>query len=217
MVRTRRLVEQAELIAAGLVTDGICVAPDALAPELVHELALEARALWSDDAYRVAQIGSGESRHIAPNIRSDRILWLDELGSTPAQREFIAELEHLRLAINRAAMLGLFEWEGHLACYPPGASYRRHLDVFAHARERRVSTVLYLNEEWSPGDGGELRIWTEPAGPDWRLESPTVDVEPRAGTLVTFLSEDTYHEVLPAHVDRFSLTGWFRTRGSAVV
>jgi len=39
-----------------------------------------------------------------------------------------------------------------------------------------------------------------------------VDVEPRLGTLVVFLSELFPHEVLPSNRDRLSLTGWFLER-----
>lgn len=212
MIHSRRLSANATPIAHGLARDGVVVLPDAVSPQLVEQLAFEARSLWENHAFSAARIGSGPDRHLAPAVRADRIVWLDEVDESPGQHHILGELETLRLAINETAFLGLFEWEGHFACYPPGAQYVRHLDVFAHASQRRVSTVLYLNEGWAPGDGGELRIWTTPAGPNWTLDSPTITVEPRAGTLVTFLSEDYYHEVLPARVDRFSLTGWFRTR-----
>ena len=35
---------------------------------------------------------------------------------------------------------------------------------------------------------------------------------PPGGTLVSFLSAELYHEVLPARRDRASITGWFKTR-----
>ena len=37
---------------------------------------------------------------------------------------------------------------------------------------------------------------------------------PRAGTLVTFLSEDVPHEVLPPARERASIAGWFRCNTS---
>ena len=63
--------------------------------------------------------------------------------------------------------------------------------------------MLYLNESWSAGDGGALRLHL-PAGQQ--------DVLPRAGTLVAFLSGRFEHEVLPARRERLSLTGWFTRR-----
>ena len=38
------------------------------------------------------------------------------------------------------------------------------------------------------------------------------DVLPEGGTLVCFLSQRFWHEVLPARRERLSLTGWFRGR-----
>jgi SM-20-related protein len=111
------------------------------------------------------------------------------------------------MAINRELYLGLFDWEGHLAVYPEGAFYRRHLDRFQHDGRRTVSTVLYLNEHWQPGDGGELRVWS---GPD--ADSAFVDVAPLSGRLVIFLSGEVYHGVQPSSFERISVTGWFRTR-----
>ena len=53
-------------------------------------------------------------------------------------------------------MLGLFEMEVCFAVYPPGGFYDRHLDSFAGARNRVVSLVAYLNEDWDEARGGAL-------------------------------------------------------------
>ncbi|MCB1133221.1 MAG: 2OG-Fe(II) oxygenase, partial [Verrucomicrobiae bacterium] len=68
---------------------------------------------------------------------------------------------------------------------------------------------LYLNDGWQPGDGGRLRIWTEPG----RQDGPCEWIEPRLGTLVVFLAGEYWHEVEEARKTRMSVTGWFRTRG----
>ena len=194
-------------LADSLSRDGWAVAADFAPPDLLEALAREARCLWDEGSFRAARIGSGADQHLAPAIRSDRILWIGSEPTAP-QAAYQGHLDELRLAINPRTLLGLFEWEGHLACYPEGTHYRRHLDVFAHHRERKVSTVLYLNQDWQPGDGGELRLWTTPGA----IDGPFVDIEPRFGTLVAFLSEDYFHEVLPTRRERFSVTGWFRVR-----
>jgi SM-20-related protein len=94
--------------------------------------------------------------------------------------------------------------ECHYAIYPPGTHYRRHLDRSPAGAERVVSLVLYLNEDWNPADGGELKLYTEPG----------VLIVPSGGTLVLFVSESLEHEVLPTRAVRLSLTGWFRRRAS---
>src|SRR5690606_9351760 len=122
---------------------------------------------------------------------------------------FIEEhLEPLRLAVNRSLYLGLYEYEGHVTVYPPGAHYARHIDQFQDAAHRKLSLILYLNDDdWSAGDGGELRLFLPgPAGEE------IVDVRPEGGTLVAFLSHEIPHEVRETRRERYSLTGWFRTR-----
>jgi SM-20-related protein len=62
-----------------------------------------------------------------------------------------------------------------------------------------------LNHDWKPEHGGQLRIYKN--GED---ESDFVEVLPEFGRFVCFLSGSVYHEVMPAHRERFSLTGWLR-------
>jgi SM-20-related protein len=116
----------------------------------------------------------------------------------------LAELERLRLELNREAMLGLFELELHYAWYPPGAGYARHVDQPLGRAQRRVSVVLYLNQDWTPEAGGELRIFDAADGHR--------DIEPIAGRLVFFLTPGREHAVLPTQRDRLSVSGWFRHR-----
>ena len=78
--------------------------------------------------------------------------------------------------------------------------------------------MLYLCD-WRAGDGGELVVY-EPAPADEAGDPYVVDVdpttpliatvEPVAGRLVVFLSEDFPHEVLPTAVERRSIAGWYR-------
>lgn len=189
-------------IADGLGARGWHVCPNFFRPEQVARLAAEARVAWEGGDFRPARVGAGHSPHLSAAIRGDHTLWLERARS-PLE-EFHAAIEALRLAVNGALFLGLFEFEGHFAVYPPGTFYRRHLDQFDDDRSRQLSCVLYLNEAWVPAHGGVLRLYTE--GRQY------VDIAPCGGTLVTFLSERFYHEVLPNTVERYSLTGWFRTR-----
>ena len=195
-------------IAAALAGRGWCVCTDFLSPELVSGLYDEARELWQGGEFRHARVGHGRALQLRPEARSDWVHWLQPGQASPPQQQYLARLEALRVALNRALFLGLFEYEGHLAVYPPGTSYQRHLDRFVDAGARTVSCVLYLNPDWCAEDGGQLRIYTEP-GNDACYE----DIVPCGGTLVTFLSEQFPHEVLQATRQRFSLTGWMKRRG----
>src|SRR4029434_7475672 len=138
------------------------------------------------------------------DMRGDRIAWLADRPHDAAETAAFALFEELRSACNRALTLGLFEFEGHYALYPPGASYARHRDRFRDDDARVLSCVLYLNDAWQPGDGGALRLHLH--------DGEALEIPPTGGTLVAFLSEAFDHEVLPARRTRIALTGWFRHR-----
>lgn len=195
-----------DAIAESLAGSGLIVVPHFLSEELTQSLRSEALGLFREGEFRAAGVGKGESWKLVPEIRSDQVHWLNEPFSQ-VQARYLAELEGLRIAINRALYLGLWDFEGHYTVYIPGSRYKRHLDQFSFAKQRRVTCIVYLNDAWMPEDGGQLRIYLDGAN-----DSPYLDVLPSGGTLACFLSDSFYHEVLPASRDRLSLTGWFRTR-----
>jgi len=203
--RLSQPVESDERVASELAEAGFAVLPDYLPEASWRALGDEARRLRRGDAFRHAGVGRGASFRVAPEIRDDRVCWIDPARPTRRQAAWLARMESLRRVLNRRLYLGLFGFEAHLAVYPPGARYARHLDRFADARHRLVSVLLYLNADWQVEDGGALRLHLEaPAAPR--------DVLPLGGTLVAFLSGETPHEVLPAQRDRWSVVGWFTGR-----
>ncbi len=173
--------------------------PEALTAELAEECRARARL----GLLQPAGVGRIGTTQINEGIRGDRIQWIEQ-GQSEACDRYLAMLDALRIALNHQLFLGLEDFEGHFACYPPGAFYARHLDRFRDDDRRTVSAVLYLNDDWLPEHGGQLRIY---------LPERTVDVEPKGGCLVVFRSADIPHEVLAANRERLSLTGWFRRRG----
>lgn len=193
-------------IIEGLTGPGRVVIPGFLSPEQTALFAGECQTLWHQDAFRHARVGHGVTLSLQPEIRSDRVHWLDPLQATPLQRDYLERVEAVRQLINRNLFLGLVDFECHFALYPPGSFYQRHLDRFADVSRRTVTCILYLNNGWQPEDGGMLRIYLS-AG-----EVPFEDIEPRGGTLMLFLSDAFEHEVLPAARERMSLTGWFLQR-----
>ena len=175
--------------------------------------AAEAQALlsecmqaWESGEFRRAAVGRGDSKVIREDIRRDHVLWMDELSSNAALNDYRSRLEELRLAINRELFMGLVDFEGHFAVYPPGAFYKAHLDRHQGTQDRVITAILYLNPDWTPEHGGRLKIWTRPG----EREGPCEWIEPKMGTLMVFLSGDYWHEVEIARASRHSLTGWFR-------
>lgn len=204
--RSADLTSVATAIAQGLtLADWVC-RPGYLPADRIAALRSEAERLRAGGAFRGAGIGHLAERREA--VRGDEILWLGEAVRAPeAERLFREEFTALQRAINAETFLGLDEFEGHYAAYPPGAAYARHLDRFREENQRVVSLVLYLNEAWATEDGGELQLYA-----DVQTEVPAAIVPPHAGTLVCFLSERMPHEVRAARRTRLSLTGWFRRR-----
>jgi len=195
-----------EHLLNGIANQGYAVVDNFLPPATITALAAEARALHSHGETQRAMTGKtgGEK---PDNIRGDFIHWVDDTNPSARQQEYLQCMEELRSDLNQNFYLGLFDLEAHFAVYPAGAAYRRHLDQFQGDNKRQVSCVLYLNKDWQPEDGGQLRLYL-----DESPEPQYVDIQPEGGKLVAFLSSRFWHEVLPATRERVSLTGWFRTR-----
>lgn len=174
-----------------------------LAPDLTLELAAECRTRETEGALAPAAIGRGGAMEVREGIRGDHIQWLEEGQSAVCDR-YLSLMDELRLSLNQTLFLGLEEFECHFALYPPGAFYKTHLDRFRDDDSRCVTVATYLNPNWQDGDGGALRMHM----PD----GSKLDIPPRAGSLVIFLSGSFPHEVLVTQTDRLSLTGWFRRR-----
>ncbi len=186
-----------------LRTRDFAVRDEFLTPKQVRALIDCADMRRERGGFVAARIGAGPSLGRREAIRGDSICWLTE-PLYRAERRLFRSLEELRLQLNRSAFLGLFESEWHYAWYPPGAAYARHIDQLRGRETRRVSLVLYLNEQWQSGDGGVLRIFSD--------DGSYSDIEPLGGRAVAFLTERREHAVMPTCRGRLSLTGWFRSR-----
>ena len=171
-------------------------------------LSEEIRAAWDEGEFRRAGVGRGDNLTIREDVRKDHVMWLQESEISLCQNAYLRRLDTLREDINRSLFLGLMDFEGHFAIYPEGAFYKPHLDRHRLSMDRLMTVILYLNPNWQPEDGGELKIRTTPGSEDGPFEL----IEPRMGTMVCFLSGDHWHEVLPARKTRASITGWFHGR-----
>lgn len=163
-----------------------------------QNLAHECQKLALQGHLQKASIGKGTTKQIQGDVRGDFILWLDD-------HPFLNALEEIRQELNRFFFLGLKRVEAHFALYPPGAGYDKHIDNHRGANHRKITFVLYLNENWQKSDGGQLSIFN----PEQEHEK-IAEVEPTLGTLILFRSDLFPHQVEKSTADRMSLTGWFR-------
>lgn len=192
-------------IAAELEHTGYIVLKNPLPDKLTRQLFTRCQD-DDTDRFRAAQIGRGINKKQVNAIRGDVIDWLD--ASNEIDQAYLACMETLRHGLNETLYLGLFDYECHYAIYGAGTGYAKHLDVLTGKKNRILTTVLYLNKDWQPDDGGELVIY-DPAG-----VSVLDTVMPEFGTMVIFLSESFPHEVQLSRNTRRSIAGWFRVSGS---
>lgn len=194
---------------AQLIEEGWTTSLDFVPADLAARLTAEAVALHEEDRLRRAGVGRVDDHLLDRDIRRDRIRWFDR--ATPTQSDYLDLMETLRLEVNRALFMGLFSYEAHFAVYEPGGFYVRHLDAFRGARNRVLSTVLYLNDDWREEDGGQLVIYPREMEEGGSTEPPPVAfIPPEARTLAVFLSEEIPHEVRAVARARYSIAGWFR-------
>jgi SM-20-related protein len=156
----------------------------------------------TDGSFHRAGTGQGSGRQVRDLVRNDEIHWFDRTTANPVQTALWEKLDSLKVAFNRVLYLGLNDFEGHYAVYPVGGFYRRHLDSFQQDGARKVSVILYLNQNWQRADGGELRVY--------KKDGTYVEVNPIGGTLVCFMSQESEHEVMPSFRVRSSFVGWYK-------
>lgn len=195
-----------------IATQGYAVIDDFLSPINIAALRLVVKQKWQTGQMVSAKTGKVKLKN--QTIRGDYIAWLDEQDENTAVQAYFRQMELLRMRLNMQLFMNVQELETHVALYPVGTVYQKHLDQFSHGatpqlQARQLSAVLYLNPNWDIEDGGALRLHLN--------ETDCLDVLPNAGRLVLFLSAKFWHEVLPANRERVSITGWFRTRQQSIV
>ncbi|MGY8908392.1 MAG: 2OG-Fe(II) oxygenase [Flavobacteriales bacterium] len=151
------------------------------------------------DVFDQAGIGALNQNTIKKTIRGDKTYWLNKERDQELH-VFWDLLAETKSTLNRYCYLSLSGDEFHLAHYPSGGYYARHLDQFDGRNNRMISMIIYLNESWKSGDGGQLEIL------DKNRELQLVD--PIAKRCVLFKSDKVPHAVLKSFKDRYSLTGW---------
>lgn len=185
-------------ITDSLVDTGYIVIDNALSHNLIEKLILFSK---KEVSYKKAKISSSQKSHRDNTKRSDKTQWLDEDNGVGS--EYLAFMDGLREYLNRSLYLGLTYYESHFSLYEKDDFYEKHLDAFVGEKNRIITTLLYLNEEWSDSDGGELIIYKN----DNRQIKKII---PKGNTMVIFLSEKFPHEVLKTKKKRYSIAGWFR-------
>lgn len=152
-----------------------------------------------EDAFQKAAIGASANKKVINEIRGDYTYWLERERDLSLDSVFDV-FDEVKSLLNRLMFLSLAGYEFHLAHYPKGSFYKKHLDQFDSRNNRMISMIIYLNKNWSTNDGGELRIYPE--------GEESVDIAPLENRCVIFRSDILFHEVLVSNTSRKSITGW---------
>lgn len=195
-------------LARELLANGYVVIRGAFAPSHARDLRremdeLRAAGHFYANATHVLLPGSPQPALLHKRHILETELALERTRShAPTLRRFFDEqcvfapLAHVLppwLALH-GAMVKLQYNAGSGGCFP------LHFDTYGDDG-KCVTAVLYLNEHWTTGDGGELVLYPFPA------VKPIV-VAPRLGDLVLFSSQQMLHRVLPSRKPRHCLTTW---------
>lgn len=185
--------------------DFVCI-DDFLPENVLSSLKRMLTEQLAHDQFNEAGIGSVFNNVLEKSIRSDHTYWLDRKRDEQIS-EYFQIVEELISKLNRYCYLSLSGFEFHLAHYPKGSFYKRHLDSFSDRSNRMISMIIYLNENWVKGNGGELMIYKD---------DEEIMIDPLENRCVLFKSQELEHEVLLAEKDRFSVTGWLLYQPSGV-
>jgi hypoxia-inducible factor prolyl hydroxylase len=207
---------QALAIFESLIANNYAVYDGFIDPSEGRLLRDEIRTLYTNGHMTDGTIGinaSGKVGAVRPDMRTDKMVWLE--GNEPFVGPYLKR--HIMRADILAQKINLLlqatdskdAWEGcgrckiMATCYPQGGKrYVAHYDN-PNRNGRKLTIILYLNEQWSEGDGGVLRAKTN---------GVQVDVAPLFNRVFAFWSDTRVpHEVLPtaAGKDRFAITIWY--------
>lgn len=190
-------------IADSIARDHYCIIDDFISAAEVLQLRSVMEDHLENNKFKRAGIGNMHLFQVDRDIRGDKIKWIEKDNAHPSTLSFLEKIEALMQDLNRQLYLSLKDYECHFAIYPPGTFYEKHLDQFKSTSNRKISFAFYLNHEWKPEDGGELRIF----GKD-----KYVDIEPIGSRMAIFRSDIVEHEVRTTNTERYSITGWLRDR-----
>lgn len=189
-----------ELISSYLL-DKVGQASDFINRDLAESLRQNILFLKEQEKLREAGIGNNSKLIQNKAIRTDMIYWLDRNLENPVINAFFDEIDKYVKYMNETCFTSITGYEFHYAFYEEGSFYKRHLDQFKDNKGRAFSMIMYLNNNWQEGDGGELCVY---------LEDEKKIISPNFGRCVFFKSCELEHEVLPSNKKRLSITGWLK-------
>ena len=198
---TCTMINKFDLLIDSFLENNVGIDAGFLSKSLSMGLHQNILQLQKDEMMAFAGIGNEEVKDSNQKMRGDKIYWMDKKNTNIYEQEFLAQVEDFIDYLNRTCYTGINGYEFHYAVYEEGRSYKRHKDQFKNDNNRKYSLVNYLNENWLEEDGGQLLVY----------QNDTVQkILPQSQTAVFFKSDEMEHEVVLAHRNRMSITGWLK-------
>ena len=218
MLLVRAAVEiHAPAICDGLAEKGYAVIDGFLEPATVAQLRAEAVGLqsggdmktsestrWDDEAGEVVtyqkvnvlstDLKGGADYKKSPRLTEYCVTLVQSLPPLVNERFESATLSN-KLHTNKLAV-----------CLGDGSHYDKHYDNSGGDDLRKLTVLVYLQENWEERLGGHFRMFE--ADGDGHT-----DIAPEGGRLLAFWSDSMVHAVMPSHVEsdadhRWALTCW---------
>lgn len=190
-----------ESIVTSYINDGVGQSFDFMPQDLAENLRKNLDQHHINVELKMAGIGQNQDFQQDSSHRKDKIHWLEPKTTNISEQAFFKLIDSWIEFLNQTCFTGISSYEFHYALYEEGSYYRRHLDQFKNNNSRVFSMIIYLNENWKDGDGGELIIYNE---------NQKITISPNNKKMVFFDSSVLEHEVLATHVPRKSITGWLK-------
>jgi hypothetical protein len=199
-----------QAIGRELLSNGVAVVDNAIAAVQTARMRMEIDTLAASGALsnNCTHFTSPSKPSSPVRIDKRNIREIEWHMATQRQRSCCPALTELEGDTGLRALLNVYIPSLTLtsqACKPQlntGGCFPLHVDSDAAVDNRKVTAILYLNEQWdSKRDGGDLRVYTSPG--------KSVDIAPVDCRLVLMSSTETTHRVLPSlRRARYACTLW---------
>ena len=183
------------------IDNNVGVAENFLTERLAAHLKENLDVLYQNRKMQNAGTGNDTLAIQNKAVRSDQIYWLDSKHNDPHENEFFELMDDFVKHLNSTCYTSITSYEFHYALYEKGTFYKKHIDQFRNNDSRQFSMIMYLNEKWQNGDGGELCI---------HHDTFEQKITPINGKSVFFKSSELLHEVVLTNQPRMSITGWLK-------
>ena len=195
--------DQFEELIQGLIDNQYGNCDNFILPVTMNGLSANMQRLIDLGKMRSSGFGSQMDFKKDPNVRGDKINWIDAHSINPFESIYLKKIEKFISYLNTTCFTSIKSYESHYSSYGKSDGYKRHLDQFKNEKGRKYSIVLYLNEAWTDSDGGMLSLYLS--------EGIQKDISPLGGRMVFFKSDEMEHEVHASSTrERRSIAGWLK-------